>query len=435
MDRLLMPVGAAWAEALTERPIVGSPELLRLDDWHVYATPVGHTDGAHPGRTVRSFARADGGSIDVVADEQGRLTAPFDLDEAYRNYLSEAWTRRSGHRHLSAWQLAFYYRAKRLVSRRAQLWARRQLIRWQGRPSFASWPIDDGVHRLLQLHAAQRLSVSGQSTGSFCWFWPGDYRAALALGHDVETAEGTRLAVELADLEEELGFRSVFNFGDWYDVDPGVLRELTSRGFEIGMHGIIHDRSLFSSRAEFERQLPLLQRLADRLGATGFRSPATHRVFDWLPELPIEYDATISHSDPYEPQPGGCCSLWPFFIGDLVELPYTVPQDHTLLTLLGHRTASLWLETARAIEERFGLVHCVTHPDPGYLGDAEKRAVYRQFLEGMAAREGVWRALPREIAAWWRLRDSGGAPLNEGRVVSGGDELSVAFVAPARTAT
>ena len=318
-----------------------APEVLRRDDWHVFATK--RQDDQLGGHVVASFLRTDGTSADVLALESGALSVPFDPEEAYRNYLSEAWVAQSKVRHLSARQIALYYRLKRLVPRPVQLWARRRLIRWQGSPSFPKWPVDDSVYRLLELYTAVRLSEYGSSHLPFRWFWPDAFRAAFILGHDVETKEGIRLAIDLADLEEEHGFRSAFNIGAWLDADPGVLRDLTSRGFEIGMHGIIHDHSLFSSRQEFERQLPQLRELAQQLGAVGFRSPATHRVFDWLSELPVEYDATIPHSDPYEPQPGGCCTLWPFFIGNVVELPYTLPQDHTLLTLLGDRSAARWL--------------------------------------------------------------------------------------------
>src|SRR5262249_61920878 len=38
-----------------------------------------------------------------------------------------------------------------------------------------------------------------------------------------------------------------------------------------------------------------------------------------------------------------------------VELPYTLPQDHTLFTLLRQRTPETWLRQVDAIEERFGL--------------------------------------------------------------------------------
>jgi hypothetical protein len=164
---------------------------------------------------------------------------------------------------------------------------------------------------------------------------------------------------------------------------------------------------MFSSRATFDEQQPALRDSITRLGAVGFRSPATHRVFDWLGELPVEYDCSIPHSDPYEPQPGGCCSVWPFFIGNVVELPYTLPQDHTLFTVLGHRTIDIWLEQVERLVAANGLIQCVSHPDSGYLGDPEKRAYYTEFLAAMLDREDLWHALPRDVARWWRQRDAG----------------------------
>ena len=93
----------------------------------------------------------------------------------------------------------------------------------------------------------------------------------------------------------------------------------------------------------------------------------------------------------------------------MVELPYTLPQDHLLFTLLRHKTPSLWIEQARRIEAEYGLVQVLSHPDPGYLGDREKRARYLELLRALAERPGLWKALPRDAASWWRERDSGAA--------------------------
>src|SRR4029453_12622266 len=109
-------------------------------------------------------------------------------------------------------------------------------------------------------------------------------------------------------------------------------------------------------------------------------------------ELPPDYDCSMPHSDPFEPQPGGCCSLWPFFIGRVVELPYTLPQDPPLFTLLDHRTAAVWFEQATSIEKEHGLIQCVTHPDRGYLGNPRKRAMYLEFLRAMAERPQLSKA-------------------------------------------
>jgi peptidoglycan/xylan/chitin deacetylase (PgdA/CDA1 family) len=383
----------------------GDPVWVRDGDWRIFARP-STDDSRMPGSDLARFTLSNGAVVRATLDEGERsVSFPFSLGEAYDNYVSEAWRPAIRTSHISPRTLDAFYRVKPFVPRRLQLAARRALVRRQRKAEFPAWPFDESVIRLLGLYVYSALLVSGRSELPFRWFWPHGRDAALTLGHDVETRDGLRLAIELADLEQDIGFRSSFNLGSWYEIDKGIVRELTERGFEIGLHGVRHDRALFGSRAEFDRQRPMLARNAALLHAEGFRSPATHRVFDWLAELPVAYDASMSHSDPFEPQPGGSCSLWPFFIGPVVELPYTLPQDHTLFNLLKARSIDLWLEQADRIERHHGLIHCVSHPDRGYLGDKEKRALYAEFLRTMADRPGLWRALPRDVARWWRLRD------------------------------
>lgn len=54
-----------------------------------------------------------------------------------------------------------------------------------------------------------------------------------------------------------------------------------------------------------------------------------------------------------------------------------------------------------------GLIQSVTHPDPGYLGDRDKRARYVELLDVLRSRQEIWHALPRDVARWWRARDTG----------------------------
>jgi peptidoglycan/xylan/chitin deacetylase (PgdA/CDA1 family) len=383
----------------------GHAEWLRAPDWRVLARP--SLDRHVEGEVIERFALASGDSIAAVRAADGVVDVPFDLEEAYRNFVTESWSGSTDLRALGSRKLRLYYRAKGLLPRTFWLELRRLLIRLRTPPEFPSWPLEGSVDRLVRFYALCGLVSTDAETARFAWFWPCGYRAAVILTHDVESSEGLRLAVELADLEQERGLRSSFNIvGGHYEIDDGIVRELAGRGFEIGLHGLLHDRSLFSSRDEFERQLPLLEAAARRLGAKGFRSPATHRVLDWLPELPVDYDCSVPHADRYEPQPGGCCSLWPYMLGRIVELPWTLPQDHILFTLLGERSATVWVRQLDAIEQRFGLVQCLSHPDPGYLGDADKRALYVDFLDAVAERTTLWKALPGEVAAWWRRRDS-----------------------------
>ncbi len=432
VERLLSAVDApsVLANPGGEGPAIVSPRgdgpmrRLRCGDWQLFARA--HTEDSAQGQSFADFRLDDGRVLTARHDAaNGQVHLPFDLGEAFENYVLERWSGQAAQRRVSSRQLDVFYRVKRLIPRGAQLAARRALIRWQGLPAFPQWPYDDSVHRLVRLYVQCAALASGRSRLSFRWFWPGRTRAALMLTHDVETEAGLRGAVRVANEEQERGLRSSFNVvGRWYPIDWGIVRELVDRGFEIGVHGVFHDRSMFSSREAFEAQQPALREAAESLGATGFRSPATHRVVDWLPELPVSYDCTVPHSDPYEPQPGGCCSPWPYFIENLVELPYTLPQDHTLFTLLRHRTPEAWIQQAERLERAHGLIQCLSHPDPGYLGDDRMFASYCGFLDAMAGRASLWKPLPRDIAAWWRERDAGG-PVWQGSGTYGHAECDV----------
>ncbi len=334
----------------------------------------------------------------------------------YEILVFERWRNDKNTGGLPSFALELFYSVKRFIPRPIQLGMRRRLIKRQGYPVFPSWPFETAGADLVRIAVADALLDRGVDAVRFPWFWPDGAKAALMLTHDVESADGLARAPAIARWEEQHGFRSSFNIvSDWYPINMEQVIDLVNRGHEIGSHGIHHDRSLFASRDSFERQLPLLREAAERLGAVGFRSPATHRVVEWLGELPFSYDCTMPHSDPYEPIPGGSTTVWPFFHGDVVELPYTAPQDHTLFNLLGHRDCTLWRQQLETLVSCNGLFHLVTHPDSEYLGRFTIGNAYRELLDVIAHRNDVWVALPRDIADWWRRRMQGLTPRNDGQ--------------------
>jgi len=344
----------------------------------------------------------------------GRL-AVRDARVWYEHLVYERWRENTHTGGLPPATLSFFYHVKRLIPRSVQLDLRRRLIKRQGSPVFPAWPFEVAGTDLLRIALADALLDRGVDAVQFPWFWPGGATAAVTLTHDVESADGLTHASVVAEWEEHHGFRSSFNIvSDWYPIDMRQVHHLEGRGHEIGSHAIHHDRSLFASRDAFERQLPLLREAGDRFGAAGFRSPATHRVVDWLAELPFSYDCTMPHSDPYEPIPGGTATTWPFFHGDVVELPYTAPQDHTLFNLLGHRDSALWQQQLERIVACNGLFQLLTHPGSDYLGRPVIGHAYRDVLEAIARRDDVWVALPRDIADWWRRRANGLTPRENG---------------------
>src|SRR5262249_4234489 len=266
-----------------------------------------------------------------------------------------------------------------------------------------SWPIEDRYVRFQFDCVTHVLCHREVDCGVHVGFWPDNHRFALVLTHDVENVEGAAFVPVLADLEERLGFRSSFNFvPERYTVDQALLSALRQRGFEIGVHGLKHDGRLFSSRHIFTCRAARINEYLRAWSAVGFRAPYTHRNPEWMQALQIEYDLSFFDTDPYEPMPGGTMSIWPFLLGSFVELPYTLAQDHTLMVILGACTPRIWLDKVDFVERWHGMALVNAHPD--YLREPKHLALYEAFLRTMAEKDNYWRALPRDVARWWKQR-------------------------------
>lgn len=230
---------------------------------------------------------------------------------------------------------------------------------------------------------------------------------AIVLTHDVESKHGVAFLPELLDLEERYGFRSLINLVPReYRIPRGLIAGAQERGFEIGVHGLDHSGDLFLDEKRFIRRADGINEQLREWGSVGFRAPFTHRNPWWMQRLDIEYDSSFFDTDPFESIPGGTLSLWPFFIGRFVELPYTLAQDHTLIETLGETSPRIWLEKVDVIARHGGMALLISHPD--YLRKGKGMEIYEEFLQAMAARRDAWRALPREVARWWRRRGEAG---------------------------
>src|SRR5438046_2349971 len=203
-------------------------------------------------------------------------------------------------------------------------------------------------------------------------------------------------------LEQHLGFCSSFNFipeGD-YKVPPDLRDELERNGFEVGIHDLKHDGRLFLSRREFSRKAMRINRYLRDWNAAGFRSGFMLHKLDWLHELDIQYDASTFDTDPFEPQPEGRHTIFPFWVSapgapelgasppeanltdglhraGFVELPYTLPQDFTLFLLLREQTANIWLQKVDWIARHGGMALINVHPD--YIRFEDERASNRTY--------------------------------------------------------
>jgi peptidoglycan/xylan/chitin deacetylase (PgdA/CDA1 family) len=300
--------------------------------------------------------------------------------------------------------VSLYYSVKPLLPRWVQLAMRRLYARRQRGRRFPAWPVEPLlVERQYELIRAS-LAATACDRLPFVNFWPERKRSCVILTHDVEGAPGVENIDAVLALEQRYGFVSSWNFvAEDYPIPTRLFDRLNDSGCEIGLHAVNHDARLFSGRGEFEQQLPRIHHYLRDWGAVGFRAPSTHRNADWMPELGCRYDSSFPDTDPFEPQAGGCCSIFPYFLGDMVELPITLAQDHTLFEILREGSIRLWERKSDWIIRHHGLINVIVHPD--YLVSPERLATYEQLLAFLAGRrEELWHALPRQVADWWRAR-------------------------------
>lgn len=332
-----------------------------------------------------------------MRENTSRTRVALPVDEAADAWwLQERWRprRRRG--------LAAFYAVKPFIPRRVQVALRRRMARRQVARAFPAWPYEDVLLRRRAEALARALEAEGADRLPVVAPWPKGHEFAYVLTHDVETVDGIRAIPDLLDVERRYGAVSSFYLcGASYPIPADALDAVRAAGCEVAVHGMEHDGRLFASRESFERNLPRIAAQLEAWQAVGFRSPSLHRWAPWMHELPVLYDSSYPDTDPFQPQPGGCCSVHPFFFGDVVELPITLDQDFTLFDLLDERTSRLWTEKSRWIIRRNGLVNVIVHPD--YL-TPERLERYEELVAFLAAQPGGWHALPRDAAGWWRTR-------------------------------
>jgi hypothetical protein len=302
--------------------------------------------------------------------------------------------------------LRSFYSVKPLLPRRLQLAARRLYARRQARRRFPAWPIEPLLVDHQNEELRRQLRASGRDRLPLVNFWPDGKRFAVVVTHDVETSAGVEKIDQLLELERRHGIVSSWNFvAEDYPIPDGTFDRIRAAGGEIGLHGITHDGKLFGDRRTYDDELVKIHRYLKRWDVVGFRSPGTRRNAEWMPDLGCLYDSSFPDTDPFEPQSGGCCSIFPYFLGDLVELPITLVQDHTLWEILRIRSIHPWRDKGDWLISQHGLINVIIHPD--YVSSWERVDLYDRLLGYLRARvdeERGWHALSRDVASWWKAR-------------------------------
>lgn len=293
-----------------------------------------------------------------------------------------------------------YYSVKPVVPIKIRFMTRARIAKRIIRKEGGRWPIDP---------------CSGEAPLGWKG-WPAGKRFAIVLTHDVETENGLKVCHKLMELEEALGFRSSFNLvAKDYEITEEIRKEIVSRGFEIGIHGLTHKGNPFKSESFFKKQAREINRYLKDWGSVGFRTPSMYHDLRMLFYLDIEYDASTFDTDPFEPQPDEVGTIFPLWMYSkelkkgYVELPYTLPQDHLVFLILGKKNIDIWKNKLEWIISKNGMALSIVHPDYMNFDNSERTdkypaELYKDFLVYIKEKYAgqYWNPLPRELARFWK---------------------------------
>jgi len=366
-----------------------------------YGRLSGCRNGSHVG-TIHDVA----GEVTV---ERGTVTLPFDMQEIIENLQREQYPS-SGRNERSLKQsilAAAYYSVRPIlpVSVRKHL-QRVHLKGWDQIP-FPRWPVDRTVNELSELLMMYELKAQQAERIPFIWFWPDGASSAAIMTHDVETTAGRDFCATVMDIDDAYDIKASFQVvpEQRYQVTQDYLNSITDRGFEVAVQDLNHDGRLYKNREQFLDRVVKINSYRRKWGANGFRAAVLYRREEWFADLDFSYDMSIPNVAHLDPQRGGCCTVMPYFMGNLLELPVTTIQDYSLFHILQEYKIDLWKTQIELIMEKHGLLSFIIHPD--YVIGAPERKVYEELLShlaGLRRDRDVWIETPGEVNRWWRQR-------------------------------
>jgi hypothetical protein len=354
---------------------------------------------------------ADFDALKAVRVTGSELRLPFEISDVIENLRKEYYVRglNSGRKKLTrhaSIRNSYYF-----VREMLPVWFRRHLQRtflkdWQDL-AFPQWPVDFTADLLHETFLRLMMRAHGCDKVPFIWFWPDGAASCTIMTHDVETAAGRDFSSSLMDIDRSHGFRASLQVvpEKRYKVPESYVNEIRTRGFEFNIHDLNHDGRLFDEKDEFLRRAKKINGYVKRYNARGFRAGAMYRNLDWFDAFEFSYDMSVPNVAHLEPQRGGCCTVMPFFVGKILEIPLTTVQDYALFHILNHYTIDLWKRQIDLIRQRNGLVSFIAHPD--YLINRRGRRVYESLLDHLRQtvdREHMWSTVTEELDQWWRSR-------------------------------
>jgi hypothetical protein len=345
--------------------------------------------------------------LDKLRFEGKRCLVPFDADEIVSNLRFERYSLNEPTALGNGLVKNAYYLIRPLLPVSIRKHLQRASVRARESQPFPAWPIDVTADDLIRRLAVSAMQCARVERVPFIWFWPDGHSSCTVMTHDVETATGRDFCSDLMDMDDSVAIKSSFQVvpEERYEVSKEFLSSLTSRGFEVNVHDLNHDGKLFREQKLFNERVAIVNSYGKKFGSKGFRSGALYHNVDWFDSLDFSYDMSIANSGRLEAQPGGCCTLMPYFVGDILEIPVTMTQDYALFNYLNTFSIDLWKSELDFVVKRNGLANFIVHPD--YIIESKARGAYISLLQHLAelrSNANMWLALPGEVDTWWRQR-------------------------------
>lgn len=332
----------------------------------------------------------------------------FNADEVIDNLRLERYvsSAQQGHPANSLVGQAYYFVRPLLPVKVRRHLQKARLSSWRDL-RFPQWPVDRTIDHTMSDLLQLSMRAQGVDKVPFIWFWPDGASGAAVVTHDVETELGRDSSSAVMDIDDAFGFKAAFEVvpEKRYEVPPAYIDSIWNRGFEAAVHDLNHDGHLFRDRETFYERAIKINSYGKRFKSEGFRAAVLYRNQEWYDALDFSYDSSVPNVAHLDPQRGGCCTVMPYFVGKLIELPVTVTQDYSLFHILNDYSINLWKQQIELILESHGLINVIIHPD--YSVSPRERSVFEGLLSHLAKlrdERNVWAALPKDIAQWWRQR-------------------------------
>lgn len=381
--------------------VAGEPSkhegFFRFGPTTCYGSPVGGHASADPANALFDASEA----TKVRPDE---IALGFNPSEVADNLRHEKYLPDHKRDHLLR---SAYYSLRPALPPSIRRAIQRLVVSRRLRAPFPSWSVDFSVEQLFRSLMESVLSSEGVHEVPFIWFWPEGSVSALMMTHDVEHRLGAAQCEMVMDMDDSVGIKAAFQLIPEvrYNCFEKLVDEVRARGFEANLHDLNHDGRLYEDLRLFRKRAAKINEYGRRYRLNGFRAGAMHRNQNWFGLLDFQYDMSVPTVSHLQPQPGGCCSIMPYFLGDLLELPLTTVQDYELFYILQQDNIQLWKDQIEIICAQHGLISFIIHPD--YIAPSAERHMYHELLRHLGeirSERQIWWALPGEINLWWRQR-------------------------------